>query len=324
MKTKQKPMVSVVIPCFKVVNHIEGVLNKIGDEVSLIICVDDCCPQNSGEYIKSIITDERVVVLRHDENQGVGGASLTGFDYSLMKGAEIIVKIDGDGQMEPSLIPSMILPIIESEADYTKGNRFFYIENITEMPLIRILGNLMLSFMTKVSSGYWNLFDPTNGFLAINSVVYDRLQKEKISKNYFFETDMLFRLNILRAVVKDIPMHAQYNEEESNLSIIKNIPIFFVGHLRNTFKRIFYNYYLRDFSVGSISLPLSLMSVFFGLWYGIDRWLESLRLGIPATAGTVLLSALPIILGFLLFLLFLLEDIGKTPINPIHKRISKT
>ena len=315
--------IAVVIPCYKVVDHIEKVLAEIGSEVKWIICVDDGCPEGSGDYINSKKNDSRIIVLFHENNKGVGGATLTGFNYSIKLGADVIIKIDGDGQMDPSLIPVMVLPIKNNEADYTKGNRFYYVEDISDMPFIRVLGNLILSFMSKVSSGYWDLFDPSNGFLAIDAKVFSKLPISKISKDYFFESDMLFRLNILKAVVVEVPMRASYKDEQSNLKISKNIPIFFLGHLRNSVKRIFYNYYLRDFSIGSIALPFSILLTFFSLWFGIDQWLNSIQTGIPATTGTVFLSALPFIVGVQLFILFLSEDIARIPKYPIHKMLQK-
>lgn len=319
MKEMDKKKVAVVIPCYKVVNHIESVLQEVESQVDWIICVDDACPEGSGRYIESKVSDRRVVVLFHESNQGVGGATLTGFSYALDLGADIMVKVDGDGQMEPSLISVIADPVLRDKADYAKGNRFFYIANIKGMPLLRIFGNLALSFMTKVSTGYWNVFDPTNGFIAINSKIFSRLPINNISRNYFFESDMLFYLGLLGAVVRDVPMKAKYENEKSNLRVMNNIPIFLWGNFRNTIKRIFYSYYLRDFSIGSITLPLSIAFIGFGLWFGVDRWLYSLQIGTPATAGTVLLSALPIILGTQLFLSFLSEDMSRIPRHPISK-----
>ena len=163
MTIKTEPVIAVVIPCYRVTKHVLEVIAKIGAEVSAIFAVDDCCPDASGDFITENCNDARVVVLRNPENMGVGGATLTGYRAAIEAGADVIVKIDGDGQMDPSLIPAFIAPIIEGEADYTKGNRFFDLEEIRAMPKTRLLGNAVLSFATKLSSGYWNLFDPTNG-----------------------------------------------------------------------------------------------------------------------------------------------------------------
>ena len=259
-----EPLIVIVIPCYRVTSYILDVIARIGDEVSTIFAVDDCCPDGSGDFITKNCTDSRVVVLRNPHNLGVGGAVLTGIVPQLNAGAKVIVKIDGDGQMDPRLISVFIAPILAGEADYTKGNRFFDLEGIRDMPKIRLFGNAVLSFMTKLSSGYWNLFDPTNGYTAIHADVARHLPFEKISRRYFFETDMLFRLNTLRAVVVDVPMDARYGDEVSSLKISKILSEFLFKHVRNFSKRIFYNYYLRDMSLASIELPLGLLLVYLG------------------------------------------------------------
>jgi dolichol-phosphate mannosyltransferase len=239
--------------------HILGVIKDIGPEVWRIYVIDDKCPDESGKHVEENCQDPRVVVLRHEVNQGVGGAVMTRYKAALADGADIIVKIDGDGQMDPSLLPDFVTPIIAGEADYAKGNRFFYLEEIRRMPKVRLFGNAVLSLMTKLSSGYWNLFDPTNGYTAIHADVACHLPFAKISRGYFFETDMLFRLNTLRAVVVDVPMNAKYADEISSLKISKIIREFFFKHIRNFIKHIFYNYYLRDLSIASIQLPSGLL-----------------------------------------------------------------
>jgi glycosyltransferase involved in cell wall biosynthesis len=310
--------ISVVIPSYKVINHILDVIDGIGPEVRRIYVVDDCCPEGTGAFVQRSSKDSRVVVIFHKENQGVGGAVMTGYQAAIDDGMEVIVKVDGDGQMDPELIPLFIAPILAGEADYTKGNRFFDLEEIRSMPTIRLFGNAALSFMTKISSGYWNLFDPTNGYTAIHRDVARHLPFNKISRRYFFETDILFRLNILRAVVVDIPMDAKYGDEVSNLKISKVVGEFFVKHVRNFSKRIFYNYYLRDMSLASIELPIGLILFLFGLFFGLTHWWYSVDLGVPSSAGTVMLSALPVIVGLQLILAFLGHDISSVPDRAFH------
>ncbi|WP_210558239.1 MULTISPECIES: glycosyltransferase family 2 protein [unclassified Pseudomonas] len=320
MSTEKK--IAVVIPSFRVRSHVLNVINKIGPEVEKIYVIDDCCPEQSGDFVEQNCKDERVKVLRHIENQGVGGAVMTGYQAAIDDGMDIIVKVDGDDQMEPHLIPNFTAPILAGEADYTKGNRFFDLEEIRAMPKMRLFGNSVLSFMTKVSSGYWDLFDPTNGFTAIHSDVAKHLPFKKISRRYFFETDILFRLNTLRAVVMDIPMDAKYGDEVSNLKISQVVGEFLAKHTRNFFKRIFYNYYLRDMSIASIELPLGLILFLFGTAYGGYHWVEALSSGEAAPSGTVMLSSLPIILGVQLILAFTAFDISALPKNALHKRIA--
>jgi len=314
-----EPKIGVVIPSYKVKAHILGVIARIGEEVHTIYVVDDCCPEGSGDFVAQNCMDSRVRVLRNAENQGVGGAVMTGYQAALDDDIDVIVKIDGDGQMDPSLIPEFVSPILLGYADYTKGNRFFDLEKITEMPKIRLFGNAVLSFMTKLSSGYWDLFDPTNGYTAIHTDVVRHLPFKKISKRYFFETDMLFRLNTLRAVVIDVPMDARYEDEVSNLKISDIVGEFLIKHGRNLGKRIFYNYYLRGMSLASLELPLGLALLLWGSVFGVSHWIESLKTDIPTPAGTVMLSALPVIIGTQFLLAFIGHDIASAPKRAFHQ-----
>ncbi|QSZ27768.1 glycosyltransferase family 2 protein [Aceticella autotrophica] len=321
VKIKTDVKIAVVIPCYRVTKHILGVIEGIGSEVWRIYVVDDKCPEQSGNYVEANCRDLRVVILRHEINQGVGGAVMTAYQAAIADGAHVIVKLDGDGQMDPALIPTLVAPILNGEADYAKGNRFFDLERIRSMPTVRLFGNAVLSLMTKLSSGYWDLFDPTNGYTAIHADVAKNLPFSKISKRYFFETDMLFRLNILRAVVVDVPMNAKYGEEKSNLKISKIIGEFIVKHFRNFAKRIFYNYYLRDMSLASIELPIGIFLLIGGSVFGIYHWIKSMHEGVITPAGTVMLSVLPILIGLQLVLSFLAYDISSVPQRPIHKKI---
>ncbi|MES3023401.1 MAG: glycosyltransferase family 2 protein [Pseudomonadota bacterium] len=315
------PSIAVIIPSFRVTRHVLGVIDCIGPEVGRIYVVDDKCPDSSGQLVRTACLDPRVTVLDHAENQGVGGAVMTGYAAAIRDGATVIVKLDGDGQMDARLIPSFVAPILAGEADYTKGNRFFDLEQIRAMPPLRLFGNAVLSFLTKLSSGYWHLFDPTNGYTAIHADVARHLPLGKISRRYFFETDMLFRLNTLHAVVVDVPMDAVYGDEVSNLRISRIVSEFLAKHVRNFFKRVFYNYYLRNMSLASIELPLGVLLLAFGSIYGALHWAQSARAEVATPAGTVMLAALPVLMGVQLILAFLAYDIASVPLRPIHKRI---
>jgi dolichol-phosphate mannosyltransferase len=312
--------IAVVIPSYKVTRHILGVISGIGPEVTRIYVIDDKCPDGSGQFVRAHCTDPRVVVLEHAANEGVGGAVITGYRAAIADGATVIVKVDGDGQMDASLIPAFVAPILAGEADYTKGNRFFNLEQIGQMPPLRLFGNAVLSLMTKVSSGYWDLFDPTNGYTAIHADAARYLPFDKLSRRYFFETDMLFRLNTLGAVVVDVPMDAQYGDEVSNLKISRIVTEFAAKHVRNFFKRLFYNYYLRNMSLASIELPLGVVLMAFGLVFGVTHWLKSAHSDTATPAGTVMLAALPVIMGAQLILAFLAYDIASVPRRPLHKK----
>src|SRR3546814_863494 len=195
------------------------VLDRVGAEVFRIYCIDDGCPEQSGRFIESNNRDSRVQVLYNPENRGVGGAVITGYKQAIEDGAKIVVKIDGDGQMDPGLLSLFVLPIIWGEADYCKGNRFYNPDDLEGMPKLRLFGNAALSFLGKLSSGYWNAFDPTNGYTAVHTAVLKLLPLDKLAKRYSFVTDMLFRLNTLRAVVTDVPLRSVYGSEVRTLKV---------------------------------------------------------------------------------------------------------
>ena len=309
---------AVVIPAYKVLKHIDDVLAAIPESVSYIFVVDDACPEKSGSHVEATCKDPRVKVLFHTANQGVGGAVMTGYEAALATDAEIVVKVDGDGQMDLNQLPRLVAPILQGKADYAKGNRFNSVEALEAMPRIRIFGNAVLSFLNKFATGYWRITDPTNGYTAIHSQVLRDLKFVKISKRYFFESDLLFRLSLLRAVVQDIPMNAIYADEESNLKISRIVGKFIWGNYKNFAKRVFYQYYLREWSTASFELPLGIFLTVFGFVTAILTWLDSFHRTTPAAAGTVMISALPLIVGIQLLLAFINSDVESEPRFPRH------
>ena len=315
----RKPIIAVVVPSYKVTSHVVETISEIGKEVSYIFVVDDACPDGSGKLVQEKVSDSRVKVIFHEENLGVGGAMITGYKAALETDADIIVKLDGDGQMDPALISELIAPIVNGRADYTKGDRLDSLTGLSQMPSIRLFGNAGLSLLTKISTGYWNITDPTNGYTAIHRDVLKILPLGMLSKRFFFESDMLFRLSLYRAVVWDVPMQARYGTEKSNLSIIKTLWEFPWKHFKNFHKRLFYKYYLRDVSAASIELPLGIVLWWFGLIFGIGAYNQSMETGVAATTGTVMISVVPLILGFQLLLAFVSHDVSAVPSRPKHK-----
>ena len=310
--------IAVVIPSYKVRAHILDVLAAVGPEVSAIYVVDDACPEGSGEHVRANCSDPRVRVLRNEHNLGVGGATMRGYREAMADGMDILVKLDGDGQMDPGRIAALTRPIDDGEADYAKGNRFFDLEGLSSMPAMRLVGNAALSFVNKVASGYWDVMDPTNGFTALHAAVARALPLEKIANDYFFESDMLFRLATLRAVVVDVPMPANYGREESNLRVTQVARTFPGRYLMRTLKRLFYGYFLRDFNAGTVQLLMGLVLLAGGGTFGALRWHESIASGVPATAGTVILAALPVLLGGHLLIAALSYDIANIPRRALH------
>lgn len=313
-----KLSVAVVIPMYRVEPYIQSVIAGIPDWVSWIIMVDDASPDQSSEKAAAV-GDPRIIVVKHETNQGVGGAMLSGFQKASSLGAKVAVKIDGDGQMNPQFLIKMVEPIISRQADYAKGNRFFHVADITRMPFCRRIGNLGLSFLTKVASGYWNVFDPTNGYIAISLDTFLSLDTRFIHRRYFFETSMLIELNLSRAVVCEVAMPARYNGEISSLSVRRVLFEFPFQLIKGFLRRLWLQYFVLDFSLGSLYFVVGMVMGLFGTIWGAYFWNKSNLTGIPASTGTVMVAVLPVILGFQLLLQAVAYDIQNVPKNVITR-----
>ncbi len=307
----------LVVPCYKVRGHILRVIAKAPAWIEGIVCVDDACPENSGDFIAAEATDPRVIVIRLPKNQGVGGATLAGYGEAVRRGARVLVKVDGDDQMDLGYAAQLVAPILLGEADYAKGNRFTSISHLTAMPTVRVLGNAMLSFLAKLSTGYWNIFDPTNGYTAIEANVARLVMQKQVSRRFFFETDLLYHLGTLRAVVRDVPMPARYADEVSNIRIGQIVGPFAVKHARNFGQRIIGQYFVRDFSAASLELVFGLFFLLFGFAYALSYFANRIP-GQSASAGVVMLAALPVILGVQFLLQAVNFDVLNVPSRPIH------
>jgi glycosyltransferase involved in cell wall biosynthesis len=304
--------VAVVIPCYRVAEHIADVIRGIPPAVQCIVCVDDCSPDNSAEVILAV-GDPRVVLVRHAVNQGVGGAMVTGFRECLERDIDIVVKMDGDGQMDPAYLDSLLAPLIKGEADYAKGNRWHHTDELTAMPVVRRVGNLGLSFLTKAASGYWQMFDPCNGYLAIRTSVLRHLRLDALARDYFFETSMLVQLNVIRAKVVDVPMAAKYGDETSSMRLGRILRRFPTALARAFALRLWRRHFIRDFGPVALFLLSGMMLMTIGTVFGAWHWVRSVLLGQPATAGTVMLSAMPVFAGFQFLLHAVVLDIGDQP-----------
>jgi glycosyltransferase involved in cell wall biosynthesis len=288
------------------------VIRSIPARFGLIICVDDCSTDDTAQVIESL-ADPRVTLLRRSQNGGVGAAVKTGYAEALRQGAQIVVKMDGDGQMSPDDLDDLIAPLRDGTADYAKGNRFIDVGALQRMPRVRLFGNAALSLLGKASSGYWNVLDVTNGFTAIRAEALRQLELERLADRYFFETSVLIELNILRARVADVQMQARYADEKSSMSLVRVLFSFPGLLLRGGLRRFYWRYLIEDFGAVSICVLAGLPLVLFGTAFGLWHWWLSIREGIPATAGTVLVAALPVILGFQLLLTAVLLDVGASP-----------
>jgi dolichol-phosphate mannosyltransferase len=313
-----KHCIVAVVPCYRVEREIQSVLQEVPSYIEHIVVVDDASPDSTRDLITaSAKIDSRILLIRHPSNLGVGGAMITGYKKALELGAQVVVKIDGDGQMDVDHLPVLLRPLIEGTADYTKGNRFRDFKSLQQMPFIRRVGNMGLAFLAKAATGYWNLFDPTNGFNAIRSEVLTQLPLDKIDHTYYFETSMLANLYLIGAVVKDVPMPARYKGEVSSL-LIHRILFEFPQKLFATFlRRLLLKNFIYDFSMASIYLLTGLPLLIFGLIFGIYKWIQYASIGIPAPTGTVMLPTLSVLLGIQLLLSAIEIDLRSIPTEPL-------
>lgn len=310
----RKHNIAVVIPCYRVEREINNVIANLPRYLKHIIVVDDASPDNTAEVVrKSAQKDRRIILIRHEKNQGVGGATLTGFRRALELGAQIIVKVDGDGQMDTAYLPDLLTPLIEARADYTKGNRFRDFKALQKMPLVRRVGNMALGFLTKAATGYWNLLDPANGFIAIRSSVLAQLPLDRIERTFFFETSMLANLYLIKAVVKDVPIPARYQGEISNLAIHRILLEFPFKLLKTFIRRLIFKNLIYDFSMESIYILAGLPVLLFGFIFGITRWYYYASRGIPAPTGTVMLPTLSVLLGVQFLIAAIEIDLRSAP-----------
>ncbi len=308
----RNPRIAVVIPAYRVARQIGDVLRRVPACVESVYVVDDASPDDVAGAVAAV-ADPRVTLLRHDVNQGVGGAMVTGLAAALADGAEILVKCDGDGQMDPQDIPALIAPLREGRAEYAKGCRFQHLNDLSVMPRVRLFGNVALTFLTKLASGYWHVLDPQNGFLAVKADALTRIRYERLSKRYFFENDMLIRLNTIEARVADVPFPSRYADEPSSLRpgriLFSFPPRLLLGFLR----RILWRYVFFDVSPVAIFLFSGLLLFSWGFGFGLTEWIVNGRRGVPTTAGTVMLAAVPLILGFELILQAIVLDVQNSP-----------
>ena len=311
--------IAAVVPAYNVANDIPGVLRSLPQLFTSIVVVDDASQDETASVIERYASiDPRILFVRNERNLGVGGSMITGFRKAIENGADVIVKIDGDGQMPLWVVPDLVQPLITGEADYTKGNRFRDFKAIRNMPTIRKIGNVALSFLAKVATGYWNCFDPTNGFVAIRADVLTQLPLQRIDPSYYFETSMLTHLYILGAVVKEVPMSARYAGEHSSLSVTR-VAVQFPGKLLSSLvRRLVLKNFVYDFNLESLHLVTGIPILLAGLLYGGYNWFWYGTHHIAAPTGTVVLSALLITVGMQLLLSAANLDLQAVPKEPVN------
>lgn len=306
--------IAAVVPAYKEERLIATVITTMPDFVDDIIVVDDCSPDETSARAAET-NDPRLVLIRHQVNTGVGGAIITGHREALSRGADVAVVMAGDAQMDPRYLPDLLDPVTEGGYGFAKANRFFQVDSYEGMPRYRIFGNIVLSLLTKLASGYWHLFDPQNGYTAVRTSVLRQLPLDRIAQRYSFENDLLIHLNIRQVPAVDVPIPAVYGSEISSIRLSRVIPEISSLLFKGLWRRIWYRYVLWSFSPVALLLVMGILLSFFGAVAGI--WIFIATRGIQApTAGTVLLSVTPLVLGVQMLVASLQLDIQETPDKP--------
>jgi len=315
MQTFKNHSIAVVIPCYKVEKQIQKVVGELPDYITSIILVHDASPDKTGEILDRLSAENpKITVLHHPENQGVGGAMISGFLEAVKQNQEVVIKIDGDGQMDTSYFDKMLKAVFEEKYDFVKGNRFFDQKMLRKMPTMRRIGNIGMGFLIKMASGYWNVFDPTNGFFCIQTATLKKIDLNRISKRFFFESSLLIELYYTGAVIKDIAMPAIYAEEKSNLSVWKTLFTFPPKLFKSFSRRIWRRYFIYDFNIGSLYIFFGAPLFLFGLIFGIIKWIHYAGLQNATPTGTIMIAVLSLVLGFQMILAAIQYDI--TANNP--------
>ncbi len=314
--------VAVIIPAYKAEAHIEGVLRGIPSWVHRIIVVNDASPDATGERALEFASgNPKCTVLTHETNQGVGGAMVTGFKAVLEDpSVNVVIKMDSDGQMSPDRLSKFLEVLQQQGCDFVKANRFMHLKALQQMPLIRQIGNTGLGFLTKIATGYWSIFDPTNGFFGIRATTLKRLDLEQLASRYYFEISLLGELGMQRATVRDLPTPAVYSDEVSNLSVTRTLFDFPPRLFRTWLRRMVVRDLLWSFSAKTLFLFCGVILGLGGTIFGGVNWLRYGLMDVPAPTGTVVLAALLVTLGFQLCLQFLVLDIQDEPKQPLWSR----
>lgn len=304
-------VIAAVVPAHNEAAHILDVIDGLPDVVDHIVIVDDKSTDDTAALAESS-RDPRVRVIRHEQNTGVGGAIISGHKLALELGSDIDVIFAGDDQMDPTYLPALLDPIVHEGYGFTKANRFYSSTSYQGMPAYRVFGNVVLSLANKAASGYWNLFDPQNGYTATSAEVLRRLDLDSISQGYEFENDYLLNLNILNVRAKDIPIPARYGTEVSGMKMRKVIPAIGGMLFAGFFRRVLRKYVVGSFSPIALFLFSGLLLWLFSALFGAWTIYETIGPG-AATTGTVLLAVVPFLMGFQLILTALTLDIQASP-----------
>jgi len=288
--------VAVVVPAYREEALIGTTLRGIPTFVDRIYVVDDGSDDGTDSAARAA-GDERVTVIRHERNSGVGAAIVTGYERSLADGLDVTCVMAGDNQMDPNDLELLVRPVAVGEVDYAKANRLFTGEAWRVIPRSRYLGNAVLSLLTKIASGYWHVADSQSGYTAIARGTLGQLDLRRIYRGYGFPNDFLVHLNVWNARVRDFPSRPVYGVgERSGIKIRRVVPRISWLLLKGFLWRLREKYVIRDFHPLVFFYALGGLMTFVGLVLGVVE--TALRIaGNDVSVGTVVLIALLLIAG---------------------------
>ena len=302
--------IAVVVPAHNEERLIEKTITTIPDYIDKIIVVDDASTDGTVNIVLSLQStiSEKLILIRHEKNKGVGGAIKTGYKKALELGMDIAVVMAGDAQMDPKELPRLLEPIVENKADYTKGNRLVHPEKL-KMPRLRRFGNSILTLLTKIASGYWDIIDPQNGYTAISKKALREMDFEKIYDGYGCPNDILIELNIRNMRVMDIEMPPRYGEEKSGIKLGRYSFKLSWLLLKGFFRRINTKYGGLRFHPLWLFYMGGIILFSLGILYSLSLLYYKLFIGGGLSPGSVLLPALFLIIGYLSILFAFLFDV---------------
>lgn len=280
--------IAVVVPAHNEEKLIGRVIETMPDFVDCLIIVDDCSTDKTAECVrKHAETNTKIILIRHEYNQGVGGSIITGYKRARELKMDVSVVMAGDAQMDPSDLPRVVEPVALRKADYVKGNRLFRGESWRMIPKVRYLGNSFLSLLTKIASGYWHIADSQCGYTAISLLALERLELDDIYKRYGMPNDILIKLNIDNFRVRDVSVRPIYNiGEKSGIKLWKVAPVISLLLLRGFFRRLFLKYVIRDFHPLVFFYLLGMMLTPVGAVFGLSLFFYRLAgHGVAATSA---------------------------------------
>jgi glycosyltransferase involved in cell wall biosynthesis len=240
---------AVVVPCYNEERQITAVIATMPDFVDHIVVIDDCSPDRTSEVVAAhAASDPRVVLLRHEVNQGVGGAIATGYKWARDHGADLAAVMAGDGQMDPADLPTLLDVTIEHGVNYAKSNRLIWRGSFDVVPRVRFLGNSVLSLLTKIASGYWHIADSQSGYTVADKAVLQTIDWDRMYQRFGQPNDLLVKLNVFNFRVRDVPTRPIYNVGEvSKLKVRKVLWPISMLLLRGFLWRMKEKYIIRDF-----------------------------------------------------------------------------